>query len=277
MKRYSVLLFITFGYIGIAWPMFAQQPRMGVTKSRTLASSASRRDLAIEYSEAAKFKTASQNTKYRNGDLISVDVAILNASAVDVYSLRLDLFADLNVTDLSGKQVPIMLYGSPDFILRPQDYVLVKPGGSTFAHILLRVGCEGKNIPRFGSGRELFETNSFVNMGRGCIDFQKPGAYSIRASVLNSRVVIDKGKTIKTLTGTFESSPLSIIFALDTVGHTGAGCQSLSGVVDGVGQGVDGGVAERGGYSMTAHMNAAGATFLELVIQLTQRSLMRAR
>lgn len=210
MKRRLLILCITLGCAVLSFSLRAQVTPNSATNPSRLAFADRRGDLALPYPKAAKFKAASQNNRYRFGDLISVDVAILNNSASEVHSLRLDLFADLAVSGIESGRVPIMLYGNPDFIPLPQHYERLKPGEIHFAQILLRVGCENKTVPRFGSGREVFETSSFVSMGRGCIDFPKVGDYAISGLIRNTRVVVDKDKAIKTLTGTFESAPLNI-------------------------------------------------------------------
>src|SRR5688500_126601 len=76
----SVLLWAVLLWIGLETATGQRRDCNDPSRYRTLTSVEDHPKLGIEYTQVARFKLASRKTEYRVGEIISVDVAMLNAS-----------------------------------------------------------------------------------------------------------------------------------------------------------------------------------------------------
>lgn len=189
----------------------AQRP----AKRDMLDRSENRPDLGIEYATAAKLKLASRKTKYRLGEMISLDLAMLNTTKTPVFFYRL-LQPNFDVSDHRGNSVDIVPY----LIVEPAPgsdlYTLLQPGEIMTKSFEVLAGCDKKALENLSKGldkkdKDLFEQDGFVNWGQLCLRAVRPGTYTITVEHGNSDVVISaNGPNAKTAIGVIRSTPLTI-------------------------------------------------------------------
>ena len=207
MKQLSIISII---YCLLIVPSLAQSTRKINNPVRlVIDSSKATSQMEIDYSSAAIFKTVSKRKEYRIGDLISIDLGILNKTQKPIYFLDLYKFAKINVQDADGNEViagrlPVR------YSISFEDFSLVDTGDYYSTSILYSLGdCENqKKYKVYNSETEKFNDNYFVNEDRGCINIKKSGNYSIKTSIENTYVLNDITK--KTAIGKMESAPLKV-------------------------------------------------------------------
>lgn len=184
--------------------------------------------LGIEYQGVAKFKLASRKTTYRLGEIISLDMAMMNTANVKLFFEKptgIDL--TIKVVDEYGKEVTVSTYviiaGSPD----AESYSLLEPNRIVIGSYQLLAGCNTQGVTEFLDAQlklaqdvsqrrveyhqGLFERGLFVNWGDACLRNIQPGRYTVTATMTNKWVVIPPDeKRVKTAVGTIHSTPLTI-------------------------------------------------------------------
>jgi hypothetical protein len=186
-----------------------------------------RPDLAVDFAAVAKFKLASRKTTYRIGEIISIDMAMLNTSSKPVFILDARAAGvEFSATDGSGGEVGVGSYELVNHALTHDAYRRVEPDYAIFKHFYLLAGYDkqastitqekvklGRAEERMGPAnyfKQSFDRNLFINLGDGYLDAKATGAYTISASYSNDTVVIAPGSGDKTAVGSIVSSPLTI-------------------------------------------------------------------
>jgi hypothetical protein len=211
MKK-TIIIAIIFGLL--ITPYLAQKTAESNTKTRDDYSSKPSSQMTINYSAAVEFKAISRKKEYRIGELISVDLAMLNKTENPLYFLDLEDFTMISVRDIKGNSVSAGDYGSPP--LRAPSFSLLNKGEYTSAHIFYLLTCKDiKEADSYNADNNFnvsmekeFNDNRFTFLSRGCIDIKKPGKYFITMTIYNSLTAKDKTK--KTAIGEMESTPLEI-------------------------------------------------------------------
>ena len=187
-----------------------------------------RRQLGIPYSDVAKLRLASRKESYRVGEMISLDLALLNISKTDVYFHRLrGAQFSLEAVDRNGAEVrvtPSLVWSE---LVLPESYTLVTPGQIILGSVQLLAGCNVDGASEFESAQHkldedvrlrgqkydeaLFDRNLFVNWGDACLGIDGPGSYRVFIEISNRHVIASTRKSDrKTATGTLRSNPLEI-------------------------------------------------------------------
>ncbi|MBV9924573.1 MAG: hypothetical protein JOZ96_05975 [Acidobacteria bacterium] len=201
------------------------------SERRTLIDVRKKADLGIDYSQTAKVKLASRQSSYRFGELISLDLALLNATDKRLFVDKPSgIGLSIEVVDENGKEVSVnpytVLAGSPS----PESYSLLEPNQITIGGFILLAGCNTEGVGSFldrrvelardvSAGRAeydrgLFERDLFVNWGDACLRTTHPGKYSVTATLTNRWVVVSPAEPkVKTMVGTIRSTPLTITIA----------------------------------------------------------------
>lgn len=164
--------------------------------------------LRIDYSGAAEFKTVSRKAEYRIGELISIDMGLINISDKPINFLSLDKFAQIIIEDGKGNNIPVQPFAIADYFMSSANYTLLDSGEFDSASVLFVLGCNTK-LPHLSAPRDVYNSNAFVSSGRGCIDVRKSGKYIIKASISND-LVVTKNEMYKTAIGQMESSPFEL-------------------------------------------------------------------
>lgn len=158
--------------------------------------------LAVGYEHIARFKLASRKNRYRFGEMVSLDLAMLSVAKSPVF-----------FKELSASTVRLAAYGTDGTKIKIAEFVVHQSGVSSKMYNLLRpntilvgslnllVGCreaaevmesKGKFLADFGpddSDSIVFNQNLFVSWGDGCLDVVDPGMYDIVAEVANEHVI----------------------------------------------------------------------------------------
>jgi len=184
--------------------------------------------LVADYSHVTALRIASRKASYRMGEMITIDLALLNVADRAVFFHKLEIpSVELRARDEVGNNVRII---PPTTILEGitrESYSIVEPGEILVKSFVMIVRCvdkdqsdhyqamqklnEDEREGRVQYQRGLFERNLFVNWGDGCIDVSRPGKYYVTAEVSNENVVLSKAKTQKkTAIGTLKSGPLAV-------------------------------------------------------------------
>lgn len=185
-------------------------------KQDRLDRSENRPDLGIEYAGAAKLKLVSRKATYRLGEMISLDLAMLNTAKIPVFFDRL-LQPNFYVRDRRGNSVDLVPYLIVEPAPGPDLYALLQPEDMMTKSFEVLAGCDKKALENLSKGlddkdsKEMFERDRFVNWGQLCLRVTRPGAYTITVEQGNSNVVVSANQpSTKTAIGVIRSTPLTI-------------------------------------------------------------------
>ncbi|MBV9924572.1 MAG: hypothetical protein JOZ96_05970 [Acidobacteria bacterium] len=199
-----------------------------VSASQSVTDVRERPLLGIDYSGAARLKLASRKDSYRFGEMIGLDIALLNATDTPIFFHK-----------LSGPTVVVKVFDEKGAVVKvipgsvrlegvvPQSYVLLGAGEVTVGSRQLLAGCNAAGLAAFDEARQrlnedvgrqkigydqgMFERGLFVNWGDVCAQTTRPGSYDIVVEVSNRHVVLSgRGAKVKTAVSTISSPPLRI-------------------------------------------------------------------
>lgn len=186
------------------------------SKEDTLELSERRPDLAIEYTKVSKVKLASRKKSYRRGEMISLDIALLNTSNTPVFFHRF-FQPNFYIQGPQGKPVLLVPYVVVEAPTGLDSYVLLQPGEMTIKSFEVLAGCDKRASEDMTSGLNekdsirQFEGNRFVNWGDSCLRISRPGSYSVRVEQGNNEVVVLANTTnAKTAVGAARSDVFTI-------------------------------------------------------------------
>jgi hypothetical protein len=203
---------IVFPFLSIAVLVFGigvftklQALKVSEKEQYKLSAKNSNSDTAVSYQTVAKFKTHSRKKEYRNGELISIDLAMLNKSPNPLRLLDLEYQEEIIVRDLQGNKIKSFSFYS--FPSRIPSYTILNSGEYASTHLVFSVGCS-KERSQFKNMEEEFNKDAFTYNGQGCIEIKESGKYLLSAKISNSDIETDK--TTQTAVGTMESTPFEI-------------------------------------------------------------------
>jgi len=194
-------------------------PAQRVADKRRLELLAKRPKLGIEYSRVAKFKLTSRKTTYKLGELVSIDVAMLNTSGKPVYFRKLSDQEGLKwiMLDEMGKEVMVILNLYVDSFDTPQSFQLIESHQMLTDWPQYLAGCDERAFKQIAElfadkdASKRFENNQFHYWGRGCLKIENPGTYTISAEMKNNMVVVSANElSTQTAVGMISSFPLTI-------------------------------------------------------------------
>lgn len=176
-----------------------------------------RPELGTDISKVARFKLASRKTDYRLGEMITLDVAMLNVASTPVFFPNLQEPMRLEVLDEKGTKVLVSQYLDLYLVLSADYYSLLNPNEMAAASYDVIAGCDNRVFENFNDQHEApndkaaFEQNQFVSFGRACLNLTRPGTYTITSIVNNQHVLAPaSGTSHKTAVGKITSLPLTI-------------------------------------------------------------------
>ncbi len=188
----------------------------------------SRAQLGDEYSSVARFKIASRKHTYHIGEMISIDLAILNTARAPVFFHKLLVPSiTLNVRNDTGIEGSIREYTTILEGIVPESYELLQPSNIVLGSFQLLAGCKGEWLSAFEQARRklneetrqnrvnyqegLFERDLFVNWGDACLALQRPEHFIVTVEQTNDHVIVSPCEAgIRTAVGTIRSNPLAI-------------------------------------------------------------------
>ena len=183
---------------------------------RQVVSSEKSPDLAADFSQVARLKLASHKAIYRLGEMLLLNVAMLNAANKPIFVEKISR-PQLYLYDEQGRGLKIVPYIIVCLAIGPDSFELLEPNLMTSESIQLLVGCNDKPFDQMNSSlddkddKRIFENNLFINYGRACLNVTRPSTYTIKARLSNDYVIESPGEpNIKTAVGSIESEPLTI-------------------------------------------------------------------
>ena len=191
-----------------------------VFSSRPQVSHVSRRpDLAVTVSDSARLKIVSRKSTYRNGEMIRIDIALLNSSESTIYLKDLS-WVSLEIREMgSGRILPLTHYMIVDRLVTAQSFKLLKRGQFIDKSYDVLVGCDPRAFEYLAAAfaantddeTQAFDQGQFINFGQGCLKDLKPGSYAITATLKNNYVVVSSNiPKRKTAVGSVASPLLTI-------------------------------------------------------------------
>jgi hypothetical protein len=202
--------------LGQSMTMERDRDQQRPAKQDTVNRLENRRDLGLEYASAAKLKLASRKKTYHLGEMISLDLAMLNTTKAPIFFSRL-LQPNFYVRDHRGNSMDIVPYLVVESAPSPDLYALIQPDEIMTKSFDVLAGCDKKAFENLNNGiddrdgKDLFERDRFVNWGQLCLKVAQPGTYSITIEQNNHDVVISaNGSNAKTAIGVIRSTPLTI-------------------------------------------------------------------
>jgi hypothetical protein len=207
-SKASILLMLA-----LIWPcVTGAQTLSDREPERLVFRSDERPDLAVDYSQAARFKLATRKHTYRIGETIIVGAAVLNTTGRPVFFWN--WFPEFFFYDERGEVMNPTLALVHNAVL-PGMFELVEPNHIKTYSSEFVIGCPEKNAGQsngmtdWDDERSVFENDLFVS--GNCLRIIRPGTYTIRASQQNGHVVESPNEPeARTAVGTIEAEPLKI-------------------------------------------------------------------
>jgi hypothetical protein len=177
-----------------------------------VVSVASRPTLATDWQKVAQLKLAARKGNFYNGEMINIDIAMMNQSSEDIFfrSINSPSFV---VTDEAGKSIAVVPYVVREFTYTTDLFELVRPSDIVTQSFALLAGCDQRAFDQMSSNsssRELFDKNLFLNWGDSCVQIAGLGTYFLTAEFNNNMVRTSSNPKTRTAVGTIRSAPLKI-------------------------------------------------------------------
>jgi hypothetical protein len=167
--------------------------------------------LGVPLEKVARLKLAVRKTNYLKGEMLAIDIAVLQQPNLAGYFPAIEN-VQLSVENQRGEDILIpYLIRRTSATLKPSQPEEIQ----TMSELIL-IGCEERafeinTLLGSASASEVFEKSLFTNWGQGCAKIQKESQIIIRATLSNSKVLINSnGQQQKTAVGILNSDTLSI-------------------------------------------------------------------
>lgn len=178
-----------------------------------------RLEYSIAFSNISELKLSSRKTRYRMGELLSLDAALINSSDKPIYLTELrDL--SFSARNIAGNKVGVANYVEISSDVSPDSFQLVQAGEMITHTVHILVGCDKRVLKNTQlmldakDDRSIFDRNLFVSWGQGCLDAKRVGTYKLTAELTNDYVVVSSEfGNLRTAVGSITSNPLTIIIS----------------------------------------------------------------
>lgn len=192
------------------------KPKSGRSSNddRRVERAQSRPDLAVQFEHVAQLKIASRKSTFHLGEMITLDVAILNTSSRPVFFHDI-LDLRTNAKTPEGETMRIQSYGVAERVTVPSSFTRLPKDEVLLRSVQLLAGCDKRAFAQIGSSETdsltIFRNNLFLNWGDGCLPITQPGTYTFSVEVKNDFVrVTPNVPKVKTAVGKIASNPLEI-------------------------------------------------------------------
>jgi hypothetical protein len=182
-------------------------------KDKRVEPAASRPDLAVPFESVAKVKLASRKSVFHLGEMITLDIAMLNAWEEPLFFKDIsDLL--MKAKTPAGDPVMIQTYGTVCRTTVPSSFNLVPHNEFLDRSFQLMARCDQRPFDHMRSADEssltAFNEDWFLSWGDACLRAQ-PGTYIFEVEIRNNYVLAAPrlGK-IQTAVGKIKSNPLEI-------------------------------------------------------------------
>lgn len=170
-------------------------------------------DLSVLLDTIGSVKLASRKTRFSEGEVMLLDVALLNKSNLD-YIFPSVVSISLHAQDQKGNEIIVNNYSLTE---TTTTYKVLKSKRIETKTFELHIGCPKSLFStrdllwNAKNDAEIFEKNLFISMGDACIGVNRPGIISIFANLENRSVLVsDQHTGMKTGIGVLRSSKLQL-------------------------------------------------------------------
>ena len=172
-----------------------------------------RPDLAIKFEDVAQLKIGSRKSMFHMGEMITIDIALLNTSPQPLFFRKLsDL--DINATSSTGQKMAVQRYGVPERAMVPAAFVRLSPGEIVVNSFQLLVGCDKRAFTQTSGedDRTIFDRGLFLNWGDACLPNPESETVMLSVKLRNNFVVLpSRSEKLRSAVGTINSNSLEII------------------------------------------------------------------
>ena len=173
-----------------------------------------RPDMAANFDDVAALKIASRKSVFQLGEMIMLDVALLNTTSRPVFFRKLSELR-LTVLNSAGQPVAVQEYGVADKAWITTSFVQLAPGEMIVRSFQLLAGCDERAFAQFATPvddeRTVFRKGLFLNWGDACLLATKSEAYTVSVELKNSFVLVSEGtRRTKTAVGAAKSNSVEI-------------------------------------------------------------------
>ena len=192
------------------------RPRLGqvINRKQKVERAESQPGLAANIDDVAELKIASRKLVFQLGEMITLDVALLNRSPRPAFFRKL---SDLSIVVLSstGQTLPIQEYGVVDRAMTSAAFVQLQPGEISVQSFHLLAGCDKRAFHQFNSTEDddltVFKRGLFLNWGDACLPIMQPESYTLSAHLKNSFVLLPmRSGRLRTAVGAIKSNSLEM-------------------------------------------------------------------
>lgn len=211
-RKLSICLLLIMAHVGALFSApRASQPENNYQR---VERAKARPDLAAQLDGVAELKIATRKSTFHVGEMITLDVALLNTSTQPLFFRKL---SDLRIKaqTAAGEQMYIQSYGVADRVIIPDSFTLLSQNEVLLHSFQLLAGCDKRAFNQMQSANKdnltLFKNNLFLNWGDACLTAALPGTYIFSVEAINEHVLIaPRVRKTKTAVGKLSSNQLEI-------------------------------------------------------------------
>jgi hypothetical protein len=190
----------------------------GHPSQRKIAEARTLPHMGVEYSRVTKLKLTSRKKAYRVGEMISLDVAIMNISDDPIFLDGLT-YAEFDAHDTRKQKSLLFPYYFIERNVLPDMFTILKPDSFELLTLNVLAGCDNRAtemrdavLDEKNKQKEIFERGLFASWGWGCLQVDAPGTYTITVKLITNHVVVAADQPqIKTAIGSMTSEPLDLL------------------------------------------------------------------
>jgi hypothetical protein len=189
-------------------------PCLGLAQTRDiiLEDANKRPDLATDIAKAAELKIAVRKNTYSIGEMLILDIAMLNLEQNNDIYLPPIKKVELTITNQKGQSILI-----PYFLkTTSQSVASINQNRLETDTVMLLIGCTEKpfqinsELSSEYSSERVFKKNLFLTWGDACLDVKAKSKIKIDAKIENNSVLVAPLPNFKTAVGKLVSNRLTL-------------------------------------------------------------------
>ena len=184
-------------------------------RNKSVERAESHPNLTVKFDGVAQLKLASRKSTFHLGEMITLDIALLNASSRSLFFRKL---SELQVKAVNSAGQPLMVqaYGVADRALVPGSFVRLAPGEIIVHSFQLLAGCDKRAFAQIASTKDddltVFKNGLFLSWGDACLPITQPDTYTFSVETKNDFVLLSpRTGNVRTAVGTIKSNSLEMI------------------------------------------------------------------